>query len=298
VRDFLELTKPRITVLILVCTAVGYLFGCGSMFYLSNFAHVMLGTALMASGTSALNPWFESDSDARMHRTRQRPIPAGRMTGTHGFVFGVLLSSAGFAELWYGTNALAAALGLFTLLTYLFVYTPLKQRSPACTTVGAVPGAMPPLIGYAAASGGVDASALALSLILFVWQFPHFYAIAWMYREDYARGGIRMLPVMEPDGASTASRIVACSVLLIPISLVPRLLGMAGSLYASAALTAGLGLLYFGLRLAQARTLISARRVLLASVLYLPILFAAMLIDRTQTKDVPASLLFDVAEPM
>jgi protoheme IX farnesyltransferase len=280
-RDFLELTKPRITVLILICTAVGYYFGCRSSFGLLMLVHVLLGTALMASGTSALNQWWEADSDARMHRTRLRPIPAGRMKRNHGLVFGVLLSAAGFSDLWFATNALAAALGLFTLLTYLFVYTPLKQRSPACTTVGALPGAMPPLIGYAAASGMLDARALALFLILFIWQFPHFYAIAWMYREDYARGGIRMLPVIQPDGESTAKRVVACSILLIPISLLPRLLGMTGSLYVVAAVAAGLGLLYFGVRLGRERTFARARQVLLASVLYLPILLAVMVISRT-----------------
>ena len=280
-RDFLELTKPRITILILICTAVGYYFGCRTSFGPLMLVHVLLGTALMASGTSALNQWWEADSDARMHRTRLRPIPAGRMKRNRAFVFGVSVSAAGFAELWFLANALAAALGLFTLLTYLFVYTPLKQRSPVCTTVGALPGAMPPLIGYAAASGGLDAGALALFLILFAWQFPHFYAIAWMYREDYARGGIRMLPVIQPDGESTAKRVVACSILLIPISLMPRLLGMTGSLYAVAAVIAGLGLLYFGVRLGRDRTFARARHLLLASVLYRPVMFAVMVIDRT-----------------
>lgn len=279
-RDFLELTKPRITLLILICTSVGYYFGLPGSFQLSLFVHVLLGTALMASGTSALNQWYEADSDARMRRTRKRPVASGRMKRVHGFSFGVLLSAAGFADLWFRTNALAAALGLFTLATYIFLYTPLKQRSAVCTTVGALPGAMPPLIGYAAASGGLDAGALALFLILFVWQFPHFYAIAWMYREDYARGGIRMLPVIEPDGESTARRIVACSVLLIPISLVPRLLGMTGSIYAVAAIAAGLVFLYFGVRLARERSLAGARHVLVASVLYLPVVLAVMVLDR------------------
>jgi len=279
-RDFLELTKPRITALILICTAVGYTFGCRSSFHVLLLLHVLLGTALMASGTSALNQWYEVDSDARMGRTRERPIPSGRMKRSHGFVFGLLLSTAGFAELWFGTNALAAALGLFTLVTYMFLYTPLKQRSPTCTTVGALPGAMPPLIGHAAASGRLDAGAWALFLILFVWQFPHFYAIAWMYREDYARGGIRMLPVIEPDGESTVKRIVACSLLLIPISLVPGFLGMTGSAYAIVAIAAGLGLLYVGVCFGRERTFAQARHVLLASVLYLPILLAVMVIDR------------------
>ena len=279
-RDFLELTKPRITVLILICTAVGYFFGSPNSFHPGLFVHVLLGTALMASGTAALNQWYEADSDARMRRTCKRPIPAGRIKRIDGLVFGALLSVAGFADLWLGTNALAAALGLFTLATYIFLYTPLKRRSAACTTVGALPGAMPPLIGYAAASGGLDAGAVALFLILYVWQFPHFYAIAWMYREDYARGGIRMLPVIEPDGESTARRIVACSLLLIPISLVPRLLGMTGSIYAASAIAAGMVLLYFGVRLGRERTSVDARHVLLASVLYLPVLLGVMVLDR------------------
>jgi len=279
-KDYLELTKPRITVLILICTAVGYFFGSPNALHLALFVHVLLGTALMASGTAALNQWYEADSDAKMRRTSKRPIPAGRIKRIDGFVFGALLSIAGFADLWFGTNALAAGLGLFTLATYIFLYTPLKRRSAVCTTVGALPGAMPPLIGYAAASGRLDAWALALFLILFVWQFPHFYAIAWMYRDDYARGGIRMLPVIEPDGESTARRIVVCSILLIPISLIPRLLGMTGSIYAAAAVAAGMGLLYIGVRLGRDRTCARARHVLLASVLYLPIVLAVMVIDR------------------
>jgi heme o synthase len=279
-RDYLELTKPRITVLILICTAVGYSFGFRSSFHPLILLYVLLGTALLASGTSTLNQWWEAKSDAKMHRTRERPIPAGRMKRGHALLFGVSLAFCGFAELWLQTNALTAVLGLFTLLSYLFVYTPLKRRTPLCTTLGAVPGAMPPLIGYAAANGHLDWPALALFAILFVWQFPHFYAIAWMYREDYARGGIRMLAVTEPNGESTRQRIVACSVLLIPISLLPRLLGMSGSIYAIAAVSAGLGLLYFGMRLWRDFTLVRARHVLLASVVYLPAILAVMVLDR------------------
>jgi protoheme IX farnesyltransferase len=279
-KDYLELTKPRITLLILVCTAVGYWFGCGVSFHWGVLAHALLGTALLASGTSALNQWYEVDSDAKMRRTRGRPLPAGRIKRTHGLIFGLLVSAAGFADLWCGTNRLAAALGLFTLLSYLLVYTPLKQRSPACTTVGAIPGAMPPLIGYAAAGHGIDAGAVALFLILFVWQFPHFDAIAWMYRDDYARGGIRMLPVIEPDGESTARRILLCSLLLIPISLAPVVLGMTGVLYTAAAIAAGLGVVYFGARMGRERTLPRARALLLATVFYLPALLGVMVLDR------------------
>jgi protoheme IX farnesyltransferase len=284
---FVELTKPRITVLILICTAVGYYFGSPNSFshfpQLATFIYALIGTALMASGTAALNQWYEADSDAKMHRTSKRPIPAGRIEPIDALAFGSWLSITGFAELWFETSALAALLGLFTLVTYIGLYTPLKRRSAVCTTVGAVPGAMPPLIGYAAASGHLDAAALALFLILFVWQFPHFYAIGWMYREDYARGGIRMLPVIEPDGESTARRIVVCSLLLIPISLVPRLLGMVQSIYVGAATAAGLALLYFGVRFGRERSLTGARHVLLASVLYLPLLLAVMVLDRYAT---------------
>jgi heme o synthase len=279
-KDYLELTKPRITILILICTAVGYWFGGGHSLRLWTFVHALLGTALLASGTSALNQWYEVESDAKMRRTRMRPIPAGRIKPSHGFVFGVLLSAAGFAELWYGTNRLAAALGLFTLLSYLLLYTPLKRRSPACTVVGAVPGAMPPLIGYAAARGILAAPALALFLILFVWQFPHFDAIAWIYREDYARGGIRMLPVIEPDGESTVRRVLVCSLLQIPISLLPQFLGMTGLVYAVAATAAGVVLLYFGARLGRERSVARARGLMLASMLYLPALLGVMVLDR------------------
>jgi protoheme IX farnesyltransferase len=278
-RDLIELTKPRITVLILICAAVGYFFGLSSSFHLVALLHVLLGTALMASGTAALNQWYESDCDAKMRRTRNRPIAAGRVRPGLGFAFGVLLSAAGFADLWVGANPLTAWIGLFTLATYIGVYTPLKRRSAICTTVGALPGALPPLIGYAAASGSLDARALALFLILFVWQFPHFYAIAWMHREDYARGGIRMLPVIAPDGESTARRIVAGSILLIPVSLLPLWLSMSGLTYAAVAIAAGFMLLYFGLRLDRARTAASARHVLLASVLYLPAVLAVMVLD-------------------
>jgi protoheme IX farnesyltransferase len=279
-KDYLELTKPRITVLILVCTAVGYWFGCGDSFHWTILANALVGTALLASGTSALNQWYEVDSDAKMRRTSRRPLPAGRIKRRNGLAFGLLLSVFGFADLWYGANRLAAALGLFTLLSYLLLYTPLKQRSPACTIVGAIPGAMPPLIGYAAADHGIDAGALALFLILFIWQFPHFDAIAWMYRDDYARGGIRMLPVIDPNGESTARRIVVCSLMLIPISLAPLFLGMTGALYAAGAIAGGLGVLYFAARLGRERTLSRARALLLATVFYLPALLGVMVLDR------------------
>jgi protoheme IX farnesyltransferase len=276
---YLELTKPRITWLILVSTGVGFYFGAPDTWNWLILLHTLTGTALMASGTAALNQWYESEADARMRRTEHRPIPSGRVSSERAMWFGIALSIAGFLELWLGANLLTAGLGLFTLITYLFVYTPLKQRSWHSTTVGAVPGAMPPLIGFAAAAGTLSPDAWALYAILFLWQFPHFYAIAWMYREDYARAGIRMLPVVEPGGESTARQILIYSTLLIPVSLIPRWLEMAGNLYFAAALVLGLVLLGTGIKVALERTNVRARGVLLASVVYLPLLLGMMVVD-------------------
>ena len=286
IKDYIALTKPRITWLILMSTGVGYFFGAPkgspgwSGWHWATLLHTIIGTALIASGTAALNQWYEREADAKMRRTQARPLPAGRLAAWKALVFAILISVVGFAELWIGANALAAMLGLFTLLCYLFVYTPLKQRSPHSTTIGSIPGAMPPLIGFAAASGTLTWDAWVLFAILFLWQFPHFYAIAWMYKEDYARAGIRMLPVVEPDGRSTARRILLYSAALIPISLMPKFFAMAGNLYLYGAFALGLAFLYAGLRIRWDRTRQQARRVLLASVVYLPVLFSLMLFDR------------------
>jgi len=283
-KHYIALTKPRITALILVCTGVGYFFGAVNGGMVGTFVHTMIGTALMASGTAALNQWYERDVDKLMLRTRGRPLPSGQLKPPHAFVFGIAVSLIGFVELWLGASALAGLAGLFTLASYLLVYTPLKKRSPTCTAIGAIPGAMPPLIGYAGASGHITWEAMALFAILFVWQFPHFYAIAWMYREDYSRGGIRMSPVMRPDGVSTARQIVFCSLLLIPVSLVPSLLHMASVTYFVGATALGVALLYFSLRVFYERSTRSARRVLLASVTYLPALLSVMLYDHVSRR--------------
>ncbi len=279
--DYIALTKPRITWLILMSTAVGYYFGlpAGTNWYASLF-HCILGTGLIASGTAALNQWYERDADRLMRRTAQRPLPAGRISARGALWFGIALSAAGFGDLWFGANPLSAALGALTLASYLFLYTPMKQRTPLSTTVGAFPGAMPPVIGFAAAHGSLTAESWVLFAILFLWQFPHFYAIAWMYRDDYARAGIRMLPVVEPDGKSTARQIVLFGLALIPVSLVPTFLGMTGRLYLAGALALGLYFLYSGVRVALDRTLIRARAVLLVSVIYLPLIYALLLLDR------------------
>lgn len=282
-KDYIALTKPRITWLILMSTGVGYFFGSLKGlpgWHLLTLLHTIIGTGLIASGTAALNQWFEREADAKMRRTQARPLACGRLDVRKALVFSIAISIAGFMELWFGANPLTALLGLVTLLTYLFVYTPLKQRSPHSTTIGAIPGAMPPLIGFAAAAGKLTWEAWALFAILFLWQFPHFYAIAWMYKEDYARAGIRMLPVVEPDGKSTARRILLCSIALIPISLLPKVFAMTGNLYVFGAVALGLLFLYYGLRIRWDRSRQQARRVLLASVIYLPLLFSLMLFDR------------------
>lgn len=279
-RAYIELTKPRITWLILMSAGIGFYFGARDGWAWWTLIHTLIGTALLASGTATLNQWYEREADARMRRTQMRPLPTGRLDPGRALVWGVLLSVAGFAELALAVNPLSAMLGMFTLLSYLLVYTPLKSRSPHATTVGAIPGAMPPLIGFAAAAGGLTLEAWVLYAILFLWQFPHFYAIAWMYREDYGRAGIRMLPVVEPDGVSTARHIVLTSILLIPISLVPVLLSMTGMLYAVGAAVLGLWFLHSGMRVATERTLVRARGVLLASVVYLPLLYGLMVLDR------------------
>jgi heme o synthase len=281
-KDYIALTKPRITWLILMSTGVGYFFGIQKApgWHFWTLLHTIIGTGLIASGTAALNQWYERVADGKMRRTQARPLPSGRLDAGKALVFSIAISLAGFLELWFGANPLSALLGLFTLLTYLFVYTPLKQRSPHSTTFGSLPGAMPPLIGFAAASGTLTWDAWALFAILFLWQFPHFYAIAWMYKDDYARAGIRMLPVVEPDGKSTARRIMLYSIALIPISLMPKFLAMAGNIYLYGAIALGLVFLYYGMRIRTDRTRLQARRVLLASVVYLPLLFSLMLFDR------------------
>lgn len=282
--SYIELTKPRITVFILMSTAIGFFCGqhvAGDWSWLV-LLHTLVGTGLLASGTAALNQWYEREADAKMARTRKRPLPSERLAPDSALGFGIALSICGFAELWLGVNRLSALLGLFTLLSYLCVYTPLKRKTPSATTIGAVPGAMPPLIGYAAAAGLLNTEAWILYAILFLWQFPHFYAIAWMYREDYANADMKMLPVVEPDGVSTARRIFWLSLLLIPVSLAPRYFELTGNLYLFGSLAVGLYFAYAGMRALSERTRPYARKVLLASIVYLPVLYGLLLVDRTR----------------
>ncbi len=285
IRNYLELTKPRITAMILFSTGIGFCFGLphGARVVneIARLVNTLIGTGLLASGTAALNQWYERAPDARMRRTAGRPIPSGRVSPASAFAFGAGVSTIGFAQLALAVNLLSASLGLLTLLTYLLLYTPLKQRSSICTTVGAIPGAMPPVIGFAAAHGALTRGAWALGAILFLWQFPHFYAIARIYSEDYARAGIRMLPVVAPDCRSTNRRMVLFAMALIPVSLIPSRLGMTGSLYAVGAVGLGAWYLVSTLRAFTGSSQAQARRVLLTSVAYLPLLCFLMLADRT-----------------
>lgn len=281
-REYIELTKPRITWLILMSTGVGYFFGLDRTASLNwpLLIHTIVGTGLIASGTAALNQWWERESDKLMRRTAGRPLPMGLMTARRALWFGIALAVLGAGELWIWVNPLSSILGLFTLAAYLFVYTPMKSRTHLSTVVGALPGAVPPLMGYAASSGILTREAWSLFFILFIWQFPHFLAIAWMYRDDYARAGIRMLPVVEPDGQSTSRQIILYASTLIPISLFPFLFGMSGKIYLVGALILGFWFLYTGVRVAFDRTNVRARAVLLASVIYLPAIYGLMVLDR------------------
>jgi protoheme IX farnesyltransferase len=279
--DYLELTKPGIVWLILMSTVVAfYLASDGPLAYWL-LLHTVIGTGLLAAGSGALNQWFEREADGKMRRTENRPLPAGRLAVFPALWFGVGISIAGMIYLFVAVNPLSALIGVLTLASYLFLYTPLKSRTWLSTFVGAFPGAAPPLIGWAAVRNELSWEAWVLFAILFLWQFPHFYAIAWMYREDYARAGILMLPVVEPDGASTGRQIVAYAAVLVPISLAPTWLGVAGSVYFVGALAVSLIYLAFGILSARRKTGVQARRLLQASVLYLPLIYCFLVLNKS-----------------
>ncbi len=280
VGDYFELTKPSVVWLIVMSTAVGFYLGSSGSLSLLLFAHTLLATALLAGGTGALNQWAERDLDALMRRTEQRPLPAGRIRPGPALAFGILITLIGVVYLAIAVNLLSAALGLLTTASYLLLYTPLKTKTPFSTFVGSFPGAMPPLIGWAAARNDLGLEGWVLFAMLFLWQFPHFYSIAWMYREDYARAGIKMLPVVEPDGVSTGRQIVCYAAALLPVSLAPVALGMAGTAYFAGAVLCGLGYLYFGVLAARVKTTLQARRLLQASVIYLPLIYSLLVLDK------------------
>lgn len=281
IADYWVLTKPEVNFLVVISVLAGFYAASPASLNGMLLAHTLVGTLLVASGTATLNQVMERAPDARMRRTSQRPLPAGRMPATHALGFGIFLSVAGGAYLLVTVNALACILAMSTLLIYLLVYTPLKQRTSWCTFLGAFPGAAPPLIGWAGAAGSLSLDAWVLYAILFLWQFPHFLAIAWMYREDYARAGFKMLPRDDGEGGATMRQIMAGSFLLLPVSLLPTWLGQAGTVYLTGALLLGLVYIHSGLRLARVRTNTRARRLVLTSVVYLPLVFALLMLDKS-----------------
>ncbi|HUE80716.1 MAG TPA: heme o synthase [Pyrinomonadaceae bacterium] len=277
---YLELTKPRITSLIVLTAAAGFCLASPGTVNYPALAIAMVGIALLSSGIATLNQYMERELDGLMRRTADRPLPSGKLLPWEALLFGTGLTVLAQTYLAVFVNPLTALLGMTVIAGYLFGYTPLKTRTTLSTLIGAFPGAMPPLIGWAAARGELSVEAWVLFAILFLWQFPHFLAIAWMYREDYERAGILMLPVVEPSGKITAQQIVVYTVMLFPVSLLPFVLGLSGRIYLYGAIVLGLLFLYSSVRAAFSQSRQEARRLLLASVLYLPLLFILMVLNR------------------
>jgi len=281
---YLELSKARLSAMVVLTTAVGFIMGAPAL-TAGAWGRLLLtiaGTSLAAGGANALNQLLERRRDAMMRRTRGRPLPSGAMSPMHGLLFALVAVYAGLAILGLAVSLGAMGLALATILIYILLYTPLKTRSTLNTLVGAVCGAIPPMIGWVAASGSLDRGAWILGGLLFVWQIPHFFALAWMYRRDYARGGFKMLPVLDPSGRLTGQVVVLMSLGLLPMGLAATLFGLAGWVYAVGSIALGTWLLVVGLRLYATRSDESARRLFLASIVYLPLLLGLMMLDRNQ----------------
>lgn len=277
---YVELTKPRIAFMLVLTSAAGFYVASTGTFNWMLFANAMIGIALLAFGVATLNQYIERKTDLLMARTAERPLPSGRLTPNEGLVFGILQCVVAEIYLASLVNVLTATLGLVVILFYVLIYTPLKTRTSASTAIGAIPGALPPLMGWTAATGDITLGAWALFVIQFLWQFPHFLAIAWMYREQYAKAGILMLPVLEPEGRLTARQIVTFAFMLLAASLAPFFLGFASNLFLIAALFLGVWFLVESIRFAVKRTDALARRLLFASVIYLPILFLVLVLTK------------------
>ncbi len=278
------LFKARLTSLVLVTTAVGYHFGAQDGIWGVVFWHTLIGTGVLAAGAAALNQYWERDADALMQRTSGRPIPSGQIDPLVALSLGAAMSIAGMLQLTFFVNPLTGLLGVATLASYVFIYTPLKKITSLNTIVGAVPGALPPLMGWTAATGELGSGGWALFTLLFFWQMPHFMAIAWMYREDYARGGFRMLPVVDPSGTRTGSTAIRHTVALLAFSLSPVALGLAGRWYAGAAVLLGMAFLFFAIRFALRLHRESARSLFLASIVYLPLVLGFLVADKVTVR--------------
>jgi len=277
--DYFELTKPRVVLMVLITTAVGFYLGSKQAANYILFLKTLAGTALAAGGTLALNQLLERDIDARMERTRHRPLPDRRIQPIEALIFGLLMTIGGLGLLVWSVNALSAAVTALIAVSYLCCYTPLKQKSSLCGPIGAIPGALPPVIGWVAAAGRLEIEAWVLFGILFLWQVPHTLAIATLYRADFERAGIRFLPVVEPDGASTGRQTVSHCLALLVVSLLPTLLGLVGTVYFFTALFLGGAFLAYSIRLAISQSVAAARRLLWASLVYLPVLLVVMALD-------------------
>lgn len=277
-----DLVKARLTALVVITTLVGFYVGSRGRLDFLLMLHAVLGTAVLACGAAALNQLLERDYDARMHRTEDRPLPSGRLTPETVLVAGALCCAVGMLYLALAVNYLTALLGAATMLSYLFIYTPLKRVTTLNTAIGAIPGALPPLMGWTAARGNITSEGWTLFAILFFWQLPHFLAIAWIYREDYARGGFAMLPVVHPDGRRTASQAVSHTLGLLPVSLCPALFGLAGTVYFIGAFLLGLGFFWFAVQFSRELTLQRARQLFFASILYLPLLLGLLVLDKVK----------------
>lgn len=278
--DYVTLVKPRLNLLVLVTTAAGLYLASPDGVALPLLLHTLMGTALVAGGAAALNQVWERDTDALMRRARTRPIASGRLRASDGLWFGIGLSAAGFVELAMGVNLISAGMAALTLGSYVLVYTPLKRRTSLATLVGAVPGALPPVIGWVAATGSLTLPALVLFGIVFFWQMPHFLAIAWLYRDEYAAAGIPLLPVLEPDGRRTGRQALLYGAALWPVSLMPPLVGLAGGFYLVVATVLGLTLIGLSASFARDRSIPAARRLFLFSITYLPLLWGTLVADR------------------
>jgi protoheme IX farnesyltransferase len=277
---YIALTKPDVSLLVLMTTAAGYYMGARGPVNWLHMIHVVFGTLLIAGGTAALNHYLERDSDRHMRRTASRPLPRGVLQPPQALAFGIALSVAGASDLFFAAGALASGLGVATCLSYLLAYTPLKKRTVWATFVGAFPGAIPPMIGWVAATGSLDRGAWLLFGILFLWQFPHFHAISWMYREDYARAGILMLPVVDREGTRTFRQIIFYAAALLGISLLPSVLGLAGVIYFFGALVICTGLVQVCLWAASNKTNVRAKWLMHATVLHIPLLLGLMMYDK------------------
>ena len=281
VADFIELVKPRLVVMILITTAAGFYLGAQQAVDWLRCLHTLVGAGLTAAGVLGLNQYLERDVDAQMKRTQDRPLPGGRMSPITALLVGAVLTGSGMLYLTISVNMLSGFVISLIVVSYLFLYTPLKRKTSLCTLIGAVPGALPPVVGWVAARGTLTGEAWVLFTILFLWQIPHSLAIAYIYREDYAKAGFRLLPVIHPDGTSTRRQIVVNCVALLGVGLLPTLYNIAGTVYFFTALLSGVAFLSVGIYLARTRSVKAARYLLYASLVYLPLVYITMALDKT-----------------